>query len=218
MDPTHTRVTIMRKINLFLTLVFVSALLGLVACENKAAKEAEAARIEQEKNEAIQKALEEQKAEFQRQEQQAEEARIQQQAEQEKKVQEDQQNNIKKFVGKYYFRRYPISNVEHNYTFVYEVLPDGRVIYGNDEYIGTIRTVSDDAFMIRPSHRLHHFPQIQFCVYKDGEGDHEVGHVKGGDYIDIIVFDVKENRAYRSGLEDYRNRDVGRLEYYKFTR
>ena len=208
----------MRTFRMIIAIVFLaSASLGLVSCENKAAKEAEAARIEQEKQEAIQQALEEQKAEMQKQEQQAQEMRLQQQAEQERRVQEEQQNDITKFVGKYHFREYPVSNVNDNYTYTYEVLSDGRVVK-EGVYIGTIKVVSDNAFMIRPSHRLEHFPQIEFCVYRNGEGDHEIGHVNGGQYIDKIVFDIKENRAYRSGLEDYRNRDIGEVEYYKFYR
>ena len=80
----------MRTFRMIIAIVFLaSASLGFVSCENKAAKEAEAARIEQEKQEAIQQALEEQKAEMQKQEQQAQEMRLQQQAEQERRVQEE---------------------------------------------------------------------------------------------------------------------------------
>lgn len=207
--------------------LLASSSIGFSACENKAAKEAEAARIEQEKQEAINQALEEQKTELLReqQEQQAEKERLHQQAEQERIAQEEQQNSIAKFVGKYYFLKYPVNSVSHNSTGIIEVLPDGRVTRGGDyvgnkiEYIGTIKVVSESAFMINPAHRNQgFFSEFEFCVYRNGE-DHEVGYLhRNSDDIRNLVFDISEKRAYRSGIEDYRNRDIGEVEYYKFTR
>ena len=187
----------MKRVSVFVvSCIIASVSLGFVSCENKAAKEAEAARIEQEKQEAIQQALEEQKAEMQKQELQAQEMRLQQQAEQENRVQEEQQNtSIAKFAGDYDFR----GPDESGDLFIIHVLSDGRVLK-DDEYVGVIKVISDNAFMIRPENRnTHFFPRD---TYLHGE-DHPYSYDYDA-YIDRLVFDVKEKRAYCEGLEKYK--------------
>ncbi len=208
----------MTKIGVFFaSCIIVSSSIGFTACENKAAKEAEAARIEQEKQEAINQALEKQKAELLREQQEQQELREQelkrQQEEKERLEKENKANSIDQFVGTYTFKsRKILGNI---YYLIVEVLPDGRItqctrVKGETYkkmFIGNINKISDHAFMIA---------NAKTYILDDSYDSNR--HI-GSNYNRArdVVFDINENRTYIN-LDSYNNRDISEPDYYEFTR
>ncbi len=198
--------------------LLASVSLGFVSCENKAAKEAEAAKIEQEKQEAINQALEEQNAELLREQQEQQELReqeLKQQEEKERLERDNKANSIEQFVGTYIFASKTKFLGKFYYSIV-EVLPDGRITERtkvDDElfdrhFVGNIKKISDHAFMIANSNNYY--------ILSDSYTTHK-GYSSKYNRARDVVFDINENKTYRE-LDDYNNRDISDPDYYEFTR
>lgn len=109
-----------------------------------------------------------------------------------------------------------------------EILSDGRVLLishvivtGEEipKYIGDINIISENAFTIinSPYNVSLCYNGTPIYVMRNGVERNIAWTSRDGLKASSLVFDIAENRAYR-GVQDYRNRDIGEVEYVKFTR
>lgn len=111
-----------------------------------------------------------------------------------------------------------------------EILSDGRVllisyvIASGEEtkmYIGDINIISENAFTIKNASYNVSLCYADTPIYVIRNGvERNIGWTtRGGGFSpSSLVFDISENRAYTEGIQKYRNRDIGEVEYVKFKR
>lgn len=147
-----------------------------------------------------------------------------QEPQQENQPQESNRISESKFKGRYSF-------LGGDWESTIEVLPDGRVIridhviatgQETKEYIGDIIIISEDAFMIETaSYGVSVCSSNSTPIYLIRNGvETNIGWTtRDGIAVNYsLVFDISENRAYLGGIQKYRNRDIGEVEYVKFRR
>lgn len=128
---------------------------------------------------------------------------------------EPKSNPIDKFVG-----RYSIKDGGPN---VVEVLSDGRIIFdnvGNKSFLGNIKIISDDAFMISssdPSEKIYVSKNTPLYQVRDGVEHNGMWSGDGNEYTKYLVFDIKENRLYTEGYNKYMSRDIASVTYMKLV-
>ena len=126
----------------------------------------------------------------------------------------NQTNPAERFVGRYSI----LGDME---GYVFEILPDGRVLRRNEvsgytKYVGVINVISNCAFKIVPADYNFSFGPLGCTMPEFYTHSESISHTSSP-YIRCLIFDKCENRAYFGGVDEYESRDIVSVRYLKFT-